>query len=166
MGAGGAATTSEPGGQPHGVAALARDACELRLSEFVARYGRWFLVRQANPDVPASAGEAMILPVRPPAGGDPAGPLSIGSDAACDIVVDDPEVATIHAKLLDQHNPFSWPTLHVENRDSSAGVGVDRLQVAPGGRAQLFNGTRLRLGTCELDVVSALAMQAWLRRYG
>ena len=44
-------------------------------------------------------------------------------------------------------------------------VRVDQLDVAAGGRAQLFNGTRLRLGPCELDVVSALAMRAWLRRY-
>lgn len=166
MGAVGAATTVGPSGQPLGVADLARDASDLPLSEFVVRHGRWFLVRQANPDDPASAGEAMILPVRstPQNAGRPT-PLTLGSDPACDMRLDDPSVAAIHARLFDRHEPLEWPTLHVECDVSTDGLSVDRLDVEPGVRAQLFNGTRLRLGPCELDVVSALAMQAWLRRY-
>ena len=165
MGAVGAATTVEPGGQPLGVPELARDASELRLSEFVARHGRWFLVRQADPDDPASAGKATILPIRSPGGAGGATALSIGSDPACDIVLADPEVAAMHARLFDAHEPLAWPTLHVECPSANHAVRVDQLDVAAGGRAQLFNGTRLRLGPCELDVVSALAMRAWLRRY-
>ncbi len=161
----GAATTVEPGGHPLAVADLAREANELRLSEFVVRRGRWFLVRQANPDDPSSAREAMILPIRSPRGRADRAPITIGSDPACDLVLDAPGVGGLHAQLLDLHAPLEWPTLHVERTESSHGVGVDRLDVTPGGRAQLFNGTRLRLGDCELDVVSALAMHAWLRRY-
>jgi len=78
------------------------------------------------------------------------GPFEIGRDPASAVVVSNPAVSRHHARIVRGQEGFE-----IEDRSGSAGIWVDGIHLGEGDRAQLVDGTMVKVGPAAFLVRDA-----------
>jgi pSer/pThr/pTyr-binding forkhead associated (FHA) protein len=105
----------------------------------------------------ARSAEPLVFEVRPRAG---SAEVTVGRGPECDIVLSEPTVSRLHARLRQEPRTGLWSITDLESHN---GTFQDGVLIVPGRPAPLLRRASLRLGSVELWFLQAYAFEQYVR---
>ncbi len=103
--------------------------------------------------------EPLVFEVRPRLRGG-GSEVTVGRSPECDIVLSEPTVSRMHARLRQEPHTGVWSVTDLESHNGTFQEGV---LIVPGRSAPLFRRASLRLGSVELLFFQACAFEQYVR---